>query len=221
MRRAVILGAMMAAAGPALAHPHVFIDAGFEVVFDTDGRATGLRIRWAYDELVSLSYITDRGLDPDFDGILTAEELTRLNGFDMGWHADFVGDSYALLGDAALALGRPADWTVGYDGGKVTSTHYRAFETPVNLGGADLGGADLVLQAYDPGYYTAYAVVEAKVTGRAGCEVALYEPDRAAADQILQDALAEYAGGDEAEAEFPAVGSAYAEEARVTCRAQG
>lgn len=216
MRKQLILaGLVLAAASPAFAHPHVFIDAQLEVVFATDGRAEGVRITWTYDELVSLSYIADRGLDPDFDGVLTEAERASLAGFDMKWHEEFQGDTYALLAAAPLGLSRPEDWTASYEAGKVTSTHYRRFDAPV-----DLAGQDLVIQAYDPGYYTAYVVAGATVTGRTGCTVDVFEPDREAADQILQDALAEYAGtGDASETDFPAVGSAYAEEARVTCGA--
>ena len=216
MRKSTIFAGLILAglAAPALAHPHVFIDASVEVVFAADGRAEGVRISWTYDELVSLSYVTERGFDPDFDGVLTPEELTALSGFDMAWHAEFQGDTYALLADAPLALSRPTDWTAAYDGGKVSSSHYRRFDAPV-----DLAGKDLVIQTYDPGYYTAYVLVAGKATGRDDCNVELFEPDREAADQILQDALAEYSGTEDAETDFPAIGSAYAEEARVSCGA--
>ena len=197
---------------PAHAHPHIFIDAAIEVVFAPDGRAEGVRLRWSYDDFFSLTLVAERGLDPDFDGVLTPEELAQLNGFDMGWLPEFQGDTYALLDSAPLALSRPMDWTVAYEGGKLISTHYRRFDAPV-----DLGAAALVVQAYDPGYYTAYTVVDATAKGRDDCMVEIFEPDRAAADQILQDALAEFAGDEAAEADFPAVGAAYAEEARVIC----
>ena len=213
MRGLVIALAGIWAAAPALAHPHVFIDAGLEVVFDTDNRAIGVRVTWTYDDLISLTLLSERGMDEDFDGVLTPEELTTLNGFDMGWEPGFVGDTYALLGDLALPLSGPSDWTVSYADARLTSSHYRSFEFPI-----DLSGQALVIQSYDPGYYTAYAVVDAKVTG-ADCLVEMFEPDREAADQILQDSLAEYSGTEGAEGEFPAVGSAYAEEARVTCNA--
>jgi polyphosphate kinase len=204
--------AALAAPLPALAHPHIFIDAALEVVFSADGRAEGVRVRWSYDEFFSLTLVAERGLDPDFDGMLTPEELVQMNGFDMGWQPEFQGDTYALLDTAPLALSRPMDWTVAYEGGKLISTHYRRFDTPV-----DLGAGPLLVQSYDPGYYTAYAVVDATVTGRDDCTVDIYEPDREAADQILQEALAEFAGDEAAEADFPAVGAAYAEEARVSC----
>lgn len=215
MRKGLAAVAFVLAAGPAFAHPHVFIDAAIEVVFDAEGYAEGVRVRWTYDELISLTFVTERGLDPDFDGVLTPAEIDSLSGFDMAWQPGFPGDTYALLGDTALVLSPPEDWSAGYADGVVSSTHFRRFAAPV-----DLGAAALVVQAYDPGYYTSYSVVDAKVAGRQGCTVELFEPDRAAADQILQDALAEYSGTDGAETDFPAVGSAYAEEARVTCGAE-
>lgn len=211
--RAIWIGLGMGLwAAPALAHPHIFVDSGLEVVFNAQGQAEGLRIRWTYDDLISLTLVSERGLDPDFDGVLTDAELAALNGFDMNWQPGFVGDTYALMADAPLALAGPEEWSVSYEAGKVTSVHYRRFAAPV-----DLGGQTLVVQSYDPGFYTAYAVVDAKVAGRDGCTVEMFEPDREAADQILQDALAEYSGGDDAEGEFPAVGAAYAEEARISC----
>ena len=68
-----LLGAGLLAAGPALAHPHVWIDTRIEVILDAENQATGLRISWTYDDLYSLYIIGDKGLDPDWDGALTPE----------------------------------------------------------------------------------------------------------------------------------------------------
>lgn len=205
----------MLLAGMAQAHPHAFIDSAIEVIFDDQGRASGVRISWTYDDLTSLSVISDRGFDPDFDGVLTAAELAELSGFDMNWDAAFLGDTYALLGKVPLDLSRPSDWTVSYANAKLTSTHYRSFTLPVAI-----GPEPLVVQSYDPDYYTAYAMVgQALVNGRPGCSAQIYEPDQAAADSILQAAIDEMAGSTDVEGAFPAVGAAYAEEVRVTCNA--
>lgn len=212
MRHALPFALGLMTASPALAHPHIFVDAGIEVIFNAAGQAEAVRMTWTYDDLISLTLVTERGLDADFDGALTPEEAAALNGFDMNWQPGFAGDSYALLGADPLVLSGPSDWTVGYTDGKLTSTHLRRFDAPV-----DLAGQELVIQSYDPGYYTAYSVKTAAVTGRDTCTAEIFEPDREAADQILQDALAEYSGTDGAETDFPAVGSAYAEEARIVC----
>jgi ABC-type uncharacterized transport system substrate-binding protein len=214
MRELILIGGMMmAGAGPALAHPHVFIDTGIEIILNADNAATGVRISWTYDDLYSLYVVGDMGLDPDWDGVLTPGEEARLAGFDMNWDADFPGDTYALLNDAELALSRPQDWGASYAGGRITSTHLRLFDAPVAL--ADV---PLILQVYDPGFYTAYTIAHDPVlTGGDGCLAETYIPDLDAADEALKAALAEYSADVDLEADFPAIGKNYAEEVRVSC----
>ncbi len=199
----------------AVAHPHVFIDATVEVIFDANGRAEAVRIGWTYDELFSMLIVEDRALDPDYDAILTPEAEAQLAGFDMQWDAGFPGDTYVLMQGAEQALGRPQDWTASYAGGKITSTHLRRFATPVVL--AD---APLIVQVYDPGFYTAYAITGGTtLTGRDDCAAQVFAPDRTAADEALLAALAEVSADADIEMEYPAIGAAYAEETRITCGA--
>jgi ABC-type uncharacterized transport system substrate-binding protein len=200
--------------GAALAHPHVFIDAGIEVIIDDQNRATGLRISWTYDDYYSLFIIGDKGLDADWDGKLTEAERASLSGFDMGWVAGFAGDTYALQGDAELALSGPKDWTADYQGNRITSTHLRMFAAPVAL------GADpLIVQVYDPGFYTAYTIVRDTIlTGGSGCAATVYAPDVTEADEALKAALSEYSASDDVEQDYPAIGKVYSEEVRVSCQ---
>ncbi|GHC44440.1 DUF1007 family protein [Neogemmobacter tilapiae] len=216
MRLPVLALAMAAVPLPLLAHPHVFIDSGVEVIFDDQGRATALRISWTYDSFYSLTLIAERGLDPDADGLLDPAEKAALAGFDMNWDAGFPGDTYALLGNQPLTLSGPSDWTADYHSEKLISTHRRDFAAPIPI--SDL---PLVVQVYDPGYYTAYQITAATILTNAppGCSAKIYEPDPAKADQALIDALAEYAPGDDVEIDFPAVGANFADETRLTCNA--
>lgn len=221
MVRGALLGvALLAGTAPAaLAHPHIFIDATLEVIFDADGRAEALRIGWAYDDLYSLTYLVENGFDPEFDGILTTEETARLQGFDMNWEEGFPGDTYALQAGQPLALGRPEAFSAELREGRLVSSHLRRFAAPVAM------TAPLVVQVYDPSFYTAYTIAAMPVlTGAAlkeagACAVEVFEPDRAAADARLQAALEELAGSPDVELDFPAIGDAYAEEAVVTCDA--
>ena len=200
--------------GPAQAHPHVFVDTALEVIFDDQGRATGLRISWTYDEYYSLVIVEERGIDPDYDGTATADEEKVLAGFDMGWDASFDGDTYALMAGVALPLSRPSEGVAVYMDGKITSTHLRMFEAPVAM-----VENDLILQAYDPSYYSAYTIVGTPVLTGAPteCSVGVFAPDPNAADAILQAAIDEQAGSSDIESTFPAIGAAYSDEARVTC----
>lgn len=207
-----VLAALVAA--PAQAHPHVFVDTGLEVVFDDQGLVTGLRISWTYDEYYSLVIVEERGIDADYDGNATPDEAKALAGFDMAWDANFAGDTYALMDGVDLALSRPGDWTAVYAGGKITSSHLRTFDGPLQI-----RDAELIVQSYDPSYYSAYAIVGNPVLKGApsGCSVAVFAPDENAADAILQAAIDEQAGSTDVESTFPAIGAAYSDEARVTC----
>lgn len=216
MCRALALVALLCAPAPAAAHPHIFIDTGLELMFDDSGRAVAVRVAWVYDDFYSLMMLSDRGLDPDGDGRLTNDEKAALNGFDMQWDADYQGDLYVLDGNGTpLPLSRPRDWTATVERGRIVSTHVRTFGTPVAV-----GPDPLVLQVYDPGYYTAYTILGTPAlsgAGARGCAVAVYEPDLTEAETQLQAMLQEYTADQDIEMEFPAVGANFAEEARVTC----
>lgn len=185
------------------------------MIIDAGNAATGLRITWTYDDLYSLYIVGDMGLDPDWDGKLTPEEEASLSGFDMKWIPGFEGDTYALVNEAPLELSGPSDWTASYDGTRITSTHLRQFSAPVPL-----GEAPLVVQIYDPGYYTSYAIPHDTVlTGGSGCAAQTFVPDLDAADEAMKAALAEYTPDVDLELSFPAIGQHYAEEVRITCAA--
>lgn len=200
---------------PALAHPHIFIDTRYEVILNDRNEATALRIGWTYDDLYALLIFGDLALDPDGDGVLTPEEETRLNGFDMKWIEGFEGDTYVLMDGQPLAISGPRDWTASWADGKLSSTHIRDLVTPVPV-----AEVPLVIQAYDPGYYVAHVILPpAVVTGGTGCMAQVFEADLDAADTALQEALAEYAPGADVEGQFPAVGAKFSDEVRVTCAA--
>lgn len=207
--------AMLAAPLPAAAHPHIFVDATVEVIFDGQGRAAAVRIGWTYDEFISLAIIESQNLDPDYDGVLTDEALVALSGFDMDWDADFEGDTYLTQDGQPLPLARPSDWTAGYADGKVSSTHIRRLQSPVAV-----TDVPLVVQTYDPGFYTAYTVVGTPVlTGRDGCAAEVFTPDTSAADEALLAELAKLPTTADIEIAYPAVGATYAQELRITCSA--
>jgi ABC-type uncharacterized transport system substrate-binding protein len=197
------------------AHPHIFVDTSLEVIFDDTGAVSALRIGWTYDDLTSLLIIEDRALDPDGDGILAPEAIAGLQGFDMQWEAGFAGDTYAQMGGQKLTLSAPSEFTASYAQGKLSSTHLRRFVPAV-----DIGQGPLVVQSYDPGFYSAYAVVgQPLLTGRADCTVAVIAPDTDAADTALLAQLAAVPADIDLEMQFPDVGASYADQVVVTCSA--
>lgn len=196
------------------AHPHAFIDASLQILFNDAGLATGVRITWVYDPLTTLMILEAQQMDLDFDAVLTPDELAKLQGFDMQWAPGFDGDTYALIGTSPLDLGPPTEGTAAYDDEQVRSSHARYFAKPVAV-----GALPLIIQSYDPEYYTAYVVADATLSGSDRCTVQIFTPDLSEGDIALQSTLELLGPEVDVAANFPRVGAAYAEEARVTCRA--
>ena len=203
--------ALMAA--PLGAHPHIFVDTGLELITDAKGRLTHVRVTWQYDDFYSLLITEDMGLDQDGDGALTESEHTRLTGFDMQWVDGFDGDLEVMVAGTPVGLSQPQKVTAQFDQGRITTTHLRSFDTPVQ---AD---KTVILKAYDPTYYTAYEMTRPVVaTGGAECQIRLQgpamTPDLA---QMQQDLAGLDAQSDPADAGLPEIGAQMASTVSVTC----
>ncbi len=201
----------------AYAHPHIFIDAGLELIFDDQTKLSAVRVTWAYDEFYSLLILEDKGLDPDGDGVLTDTEQKSIQGFDMNWTPGFAGDLYALQNDMPLPLSGPLDFTATLKDGRLISTHLRRFDPAIAM-----TDAPLRLQIYDPEYYTAYTVASDPVLqGHTGCRARIVVPDPTEASKAFEAALAtlgtDQTLDDLAVDNFPAIGATFAEEVQLTC----
>ncbi len=218
MMRSIMMAVLpgILAAG-AQAHPHIFIDAGLEIVFDEEGRLAEVEVTWVYDDLYSMLVIDDLGLDEDYTGEIDESEREALTGFDMNWVDGYEGDLYIRAGGARLELDAPRAYSADYSDGRITTVHRRELAEPF-----DPSGEEIVFEVYDPTYYTEYNIaIDPRISGREGCTARVVEPDRDAAEAMLQEKLDEMiaAGADRAdiEAGFPEVGDAFAEEVRIAC----
>jgi ABC-type uncharacterized transport system substrate-binding protein len=158
---------LLTLASPALAHPHVFIDASLVVTIDDQNRLTGLRLRWDYDNYVSLILATEKGADLDGDGTLTAAELAPLQGFDMT----------LTQGDQPIALQTgPQDWVTGWQDTHLWSAHGRQPLVPV-----DLAAGPVTVMINDPTDYTAYTLTSVTLAkAPPGCRIEITVPDESA-----------------------------------------
>ena len=167
---------------------------------------THLRITWAYDEFYSLLVTEDRGVDPDYDGVLTEAEVASLNGFDMRWVEGFNGDTVLLNGGEEIALSSPQEVATTFSEGRIVTSHLRAVEGDA----PDANG--LVIKPYDPTYYTAYEVTQ-KVTvqGDDACRARVKMPEmNAALRELQQDLSALDANTDPNDVGLPEIGEALA-----------
>lgn len=192
------------------AHPHVFVETGLKVIVTQDAQLQAIEVTWVYDDFYSLLILEDMGLDPDFDGALTARELDKLQGFDLQWSDGFDGDVYMTRHGAALALGGGEHLMTEVSDGRITTRHRRTLIDPVAADG-------VVFRAYDPTYYTAYTLTRGlEVTG--GCTGVVTPPDLNAAYDKVEELL--YAVPvEQAEQAYPEIGEAFADTVRLKCDA--
>jgi len=207
MTRAIgLLAALLCAPLPAAAHPHIFVDTALRLIVDDAGQATGVEVRWTYDAHYSRLTFEDMALDRDQDGTLDAAELTQLEGFDMRWIAGFAGDTYLWAGERPVPLGPPQPVATDVSDGMITSVHIRSFDP--------LPPDALVLKAFDPEYYTYYAL-EGGVEVPDSCQAEVDAADTGAAERLLASLL----GGRDPEmvVDFPKVGAAFADTVHIRC----
>jgi Protein of unknown function (DUF1007) len=155
------MAAVLGFAGPALAHPHVFIDTSVSAILDAEGRLTGVRLRWDYDALVSMVVAEDKSADADMDGTISAAEAAALDGFDMTWVEGFDGDTFLYQDEVLVPLvPGPQDWVTGWEtddaGGHLWSEHTRRLVAPV-----DPGAGPVSIVVFDVSDYTAYSLTVA------------------------------------------------------------
>jgi ABC-type nickel/cobalt efflux system permease component RcnA/ABC-type uncharacterized transport system substrate-binding protein len=165
---------------PAIAHPHIFIDAKVVVVFDDAGRIATLRNSWTFDTAFSVWMV--QGLDTDGDGIVASEEMQELADENMVGLADY--GFYTVAGDG-VHFTPVGDQRMRYDDNKVTLDFSIDATEPV------VPGSRFELGIFDAEYYVAISFADVgHVTlenAPASCGTELVPPrpmDRATEDRL-------------------------------------
>lgn len=213
----LFLALSLALGGGASAHPHIFIDTGFALLFDDDGAIEAVRIEWSYDDFYSLMLIEENGLDADGDGTPEPAALDAYAGQDVDWAAGFPGDFVIALDGQAVSLDPPVLHRARYDSGRIVTSHVRPLTAPL-----DVTAGVVTARAYDPTYFVAYDVPQAPATdGRDDCRLDREAADREAAEAEYGDQLAAVdAGSDPFEVvELPDIGVMFADRFVLTCAA--
>lgn len=213
--RALLLSLPMAffGAAPLSSHPHVFIDAGVNLLFDDQGAFAGVRVFWAYDELYSLLLIEDNGLDQDGDGTPEDAALVAFAGLDVDWAAGFPGDLYVTQDGQPVELARPVEHGLRYEDGRLVTWHIRPLKTRIKVGAEPVS-----VQVYDPSFFVAYDMrLPISVEGREGCKIDHLPADLAAAYDKVESLLYGTDSLEYDEDSYPEVGDLFADELRLTC----
>lgn len=161
--------------GQAAAHPHVFVEARSEVVFDAMKRITAVRHAWRFDEAFTAFAI--QGLDEDGDGELSKEELAPLAEINVQSLKEYDYFTYFFRGDDALAFSDPQEYWLDFYDGRLTLFFTLPLAEPVIS-----DGATLELEVYDPEYFVAYEMTADKpfamVDAPGTCSLAFTPPPK-------------------------------------------
>lgn len=163
-------------AGPALAHPHVWVEVHSELDYAPDGTLSGVRHHWKFDEAFSTYAL--QGLETTPDGKpsdKTLKELAQVN-IDSLHEFDFF--TYAKRGKQDITFLPPKDYSLTYDGTALTLHFTLPFAQPPAKKG------ELALDVYDPTYFVAFQLADDNPVTLAGnaadCALTLHRPDPAA-----------------------------------------
>ena len=170
---AASLTASLFTAAPAVAHPHVFVDAKAEVVFDANGDITAVRHIWQFDENFT-AYAT-LNLDANNDGKLSEDELVPLADTNMEALREYDFFTYLYEGKTKVAFEKPREYWLDFHDKRLTLFYTLPLKTPLKVKGAAM------LEVGDPEYFVAINFIKGAEIhldgGPAGC-AATYRPPR-------------------------------------------
>ncbi len=146
MIRALALAAAAAAwAGPALAHPHVWIDARATLRFE-GGKIAAVAMHWRFDEVFSDFVIGE--YDRNGDGAFDAEEIRLVDDEAFAALSELGWLTHLKIDETAVALPAYRNFAVAAEDRIVTYTFELPLTEPV-----DPAGKDITLGVYDDSYY--------------------------------------------------------------------
>jgi ABC-type uncharacterized transport system substrate-binding protein len=151
MTRFVVYAAALLAAlvaSPAVAHPHIWIDARTDFVFDPAGRLTAIAIRWTFDELYSVFAV--KGLDKNRDGKVDSGELAPLVEEMMTSLKAYDYFSFLRADGEAAHFASPVEAGATFENGALVFRFTLPLAEPI-----DARRSDVAFTMYDPTFFAA------------------------------------------------------------------
>jgi ABC-type uncharacterized transport system substrate-binding protein len=139
--------ALPLAMSAARAHPHVYVTMKSEIVYDAQGRMTGIRHHWTFDDMFS-SYAT-QGLEQKQKGVFTREELQPLAEVNITSMKEFEYFTEGKMNGQKVEFGAPTDYFLELKDQLLTLHFTLPLKTPVQTKSVDL-------EIYDPLYFVAF-----------------------------------------------------------------
>ncbi|WP_414476178.1 DUF1007 family protein [Microvirga sp. M2] len=164
--------AMLVMAGPAWAHPHVWVTARAEILFTADGRVSGIRHAWTFDPGNS-SFMT-QGLGANHDGKPTPDELRDLARENTRSLAEFDYFTILKANGSEQEFSEPTESGMSLADEALTLTFVLPLKTPIGP------GKTLSVEIYDPTYFVSVSMAAKDAVtlkgAPGGCAVAVTGP---------------------------------------------
>ena len=190
----IVLGLVVGWSMPAAAHPHVWIVARSEVVFDPMGRLTGFRHTWTFDPAYSAFAVT--GLDSRGDGKPDGDKLAELAKTNVESLAELDYFTSAKVNGAQAQFAPPSEYSQTYDQGELTLRFFLPLKAAAKAPRIITFGVD------DSSFFVAFNLAEGTDAVRLvgppkGCVLTVKRPAKPAETgvQILADAVANALAG--------------------------
>ena len=164
----------------AQAHPHVFVDAKEEIVFNADGKMTAIRHIWQFDQAFTAFAV--QGLDANNDGKLSDDELQPLAKVNVESLKDYHYFTRLKINGVRAPVDAPTEYWLDFHNSRLTLFYNLPLRTPTAV------GADTVLEVFDPEYFVAFNFVKHQAItltdAPANCK-AHYAPPHELDDKIM------------------------------------
>jgi ABC-type uncharacterized transport system substrate-binding protein len=136
----------------AQAHPHVFVDAHAEVLFDAQGHISAVRNIWQFDE--TFTDFAIQGLDTNNDGKLSDAELKPLADINVKSLREFDFFTYLADGSEEAKFLPPKEYWLEIHNSRLTLFFTLPLEKAMAV------GPKTVLEEFDPEYFVAFTFVK-------------------------------------------------------------
>lgn len=186
---AALIIALCGLSPAAEAHPHVWVAARSEIVFDQNHRLSAIRQTWTFDQEYSAFAVL--GLDSHRDHKPDPDKLAELARTNLASLAEWNWFTGLKVNGAKASFAPPVEPAQTYADGRLTLSFLLPLKAPAVV-------KVMALETDDPSFFVAFNLADGPdavrlVDAPPGCSMNVHRPAKPAAEgvQILADAVAQ------------------------------
>ena len=169
---AALVAMIAATAGPAAAHPHVWVTVKSELVYAPDGTLKGVRHAWTFDDMFST--FATQGLEAKKKGEFTREELAPLAKVNVESLKEYDFFTYLTVDNKLQKFEPPKEYWLEPYNGQLTLFFTLPLKQPLKV------GRSTTLEIFDEEYFVAFTFTDKdpiKLDGApASCSTQFHKP---------------------------------------------